>query len=66
MVMSERMHDDYRLLGDLGDECKCRPDKSREEGRPIVVQSQVSANLALDKTTKWLLIGLLVVGVLKR
>jgi len=66
MVLSERASagfDDFRLLGD---ECKCRPAKGGAGESPIVVESNVIANLQIDKMTRWLLVGLLVVSVLRK
>lgn len=51
------MFDDERLLGD---ECKCLPSKGRAGGdSPILVQNELTALLSLDKTTTWLLVGLI-------
>ena len=58
-----RVHDDFILLGD---ECKCRPAKGLGGGAPIVVQNEITASLQVDKVTRWLLVGLLVVSVLRK
>jgi hypothetical protein len=54
-----RCFDDARLLGD---ECKCRPAKGGAgdgQQQPVVVQNELTALLSLDKTSMWLVVGLI-------